>query len=146
MIEMKGYRIPFTLKVSSTRQLRLIRELISKADIESKSGKRKLLADIEKLEPITAYNRLRTSELFLTKKKLVPLLALKVIERGRRYGEEHPLIDYHRVLALWLLGPSEAALQEALKVAKRWNFSANIAMVGYIYKFLGQAKIGDQWI
>jgi hypothetical protein len=131
--ENSGYRFPFTLKISQTKQWRLLRELIAKADFASKSGTRNFLFEAEKLEPITADNRLRAVDLFLTRKYLFPSVALKLLDRGSRYGEDHPLIDYNYALALHLSGRTATALKQAV-------------LVGYIYYFLRQEKRGNKWI
>jgi hypothetical protein len=144
--ENAGYKIPFTLKISRSKQWRLLSELIAKADFASKSGTRNFLLEAEKLEPITADNRLRAVDLFLTREYLVPSVALKLLDRGRRYGEDHPLIDYNYALALHLSGRTATALKQALRARKKWNFSLNIVLVGYIYYFLGQEKRGNKWI
>jgi len=133
-----------TRKVAVAQQWRLIRELIRQFQNRGKVGQSRFLREMMKLEPIYPYNRLHAAETL--RKGLMPSAALKILERGRKNGERHPLYDYERVLAHWALGRKNRSLELAKWAAKKWKCSPNTAIVGYIYLSLGEQVKGDRWV
>ena|ERR1051325_557216 len=118
-----------------------IRRLMLSADLTTKQGRNVLFRELERREPIKPYNRMRLAEM-LTRKVAADIL-LKIIERGFGQGERHPLLDYQRVYALWVLGRKGLALKEGKKAAETWKFSANIAIVGlylHLYRTSGKRQ------
>ena len=126
------------------REWRSIRSLISNPDLSSRARRDWFMRKTAKLKTMDSYDCFRATELLM--KKRMPVLALKLIESGRKAGERHPLLDYHRVRALWGIGRRNQALSEAKKAADKWNFSTNMAVLVYLSLCLGRQDLGDRWL
>lgn len=128
-------------EVSWSKEWRSIKRVLSGHKQHTGSA---LDLELRKLEPIEAVNRVRAAEALT--KKLHTRAAIKLLDRGKLYGEDNPLADFERGYALYVGGPEREALREAKRAFAKWKFSHNLYLVGLIYWSMGQKKKGERLI
>lgn len=140
----KGLKMGVKNKNSVKKELALIRRVLRENRHSGKSKDRHIDGELRLLEPLAPGNRAKAAELLLQDCR--PDLATKVIERGQKYGQSHPLLDYYLARAMWGTGRASFALEYAKKSARKWGLSFNMELVGMFYLLNGKQAIGNRWI